>query len=184
MKIELRNKTTLNSDDLRTIVKLACKQAGVAAPQLILEVVHSRYGVSGRATVPRSRSALLRGYMKLRIPKPESYAAAHDQQHPLVPLVIEVARVALHEAMHLAGVRHRDMTEEQFLARMPVPWASALGLRMGEPWSVADLQRDSAALRSDRLTHAQQMLAKAVTRRKRATTIEKKWATRVKRLSR
>jgi hypothetical protein len=41
----------------------------------------------------------------------------------------------------------------------------------------------AAAARANRLQHAQGMLAKAITRSKRAATIEKKWKRRVALLS-
>jgi len=97
--------------------------------------------------------------------------------------ITEVCQVALHEAMHLAGVRHKDMTEEQCYCSMPVPWAADLQLRIKETPVEVPREERVAAARADRLGHAQAMLAKAITRSKRAVTIEKKWKRRVALLS-
>jgi len=85
--------------------------------------------------------------------------------------------------MHLAGARHKDMTEEQFTCTMPTPWAASLPLRLQDAVPEADPAERKAAASADRLEHAQAMLAKASTRLKRAYTIEKKWARRVRMLS-
>lgn len=178
MRINLNNVTCYRDSDLHVMLRAACERAGVDLNLLHVDVVHSRgRHVSGWAQFPIGPRAGWKNQtrtMRLRIPKP-----------PLVPdndLKLQVAQVMLHEAMHLAGARHKDMTEEQYTCRMPVPWADDMVLLekpLREP-----APADKAAARAGRLEHAQAMLSKAVTRRKRAMTIEKKWARRVKALSR
>ncbi len=173
MKITLTNKTQYRDEDLRAIVHGACKAAGVCLKVLKLTVVTSRHGyVSGYAYFPRGpRGFTTTLSMRLRIPKADR-------------MVVErVAQVALHEAMHLAGARHKDMTEEQYHCRMAVPWVEGLQLRVREDDAAPDPVLRRAAARAGRLEHAQAMLAKATTRSKRANTIEKKWKRRVALLS-
>ena len=191
MKIKLTNKTQYRDDDLRAIVKAACAQVGVAAKEVRLTVVPTRkhLSVSGRATLPRSRSSLIWGRMLLRVPHEEKILARRAEEQRCrsevwclqKPLPTRVAQVALHEAMHLAGVQHRDMTEEQFDCTMAVPWADGLHLRFKEE---APAEERKVAAAASRLEHAQAMLTKAQTRAKRADTILKKWKRRVGALSR
>lgn len=177
MKIELTNKTKYRDDDIRAIMHGACKAAGVCLKVLKLTVVTSRSDrVSGYAYFPRGprgHTTMLRA--ALRLPSP---------QHLAANTVERVAKVAVHEAMHLAGARHKDMTEEQRYCRSPVPWAADLQLRIKEAPAAVPREERLAAARGDRLEHAQRMLAKAQTRLKRAATIEKKWKRRVGALSR
>jgi|SRR5882672_2010884 len=177
MKISLTNKTAYRDDDLRALVRGACDAAGVSLRILRLTVVHAkRARVSGYAHYPQGkRSFTTVNTMRLRIPKP----GVAD-----IGLVARVAKVALHEAMHTNGARHADMTEEQRYCTMPVPWSESLLLRAKEAPAAPDPELRKAAARADRLEHAQAMLAKAQTRRKRAETIEKKWKRRVGALSR
>lgn len=178
MKIELTNKTTYRDDDLRALIRGACSQAGVAFGIVTVEVVDSKRScVTGYAhfppQLPRALLGTRRGRMKIRIPRP-GVEIKHGS----------VAQVMLHEAMHLAGARHSDMTEEQYHCRMPTSWADGLLLRVKEAPVAPDPELRKAAARADRLGHAQAMLAKAGTRLKRATTLEKKWKRRVALLSR
>jgi len=177
MKILLTNKTQYRDDDLRTIMHAACKAAGVALKFLKLTVVSSRLGaVSGYAYFPRGpRGFTTTLSARLRVPTPD---------HLKPDSVTRIAQVALHEAMHLAGARHKNMTEEQYYCRMPVPWATEMQLRIKEAPVAVPREERMAAARGDRLEHAQKMLAKAQTRLKRAVTIEKKWKRRVGTLSR
>lgn len=170
MRILLKNRTKYRDDDLRAIVHGACKAAGVGAQTLTVFVSSARRAhVSGWAYFPTHRTQSANS-MKLRIPAPHQTT------------VEKVAQVALHEAMHLRGARHADMTEEQLHCTMAVPWASDLPLRLRDA-APEDCGLKKAATRAERLSHAQKMLLKAVTRRKRAATIEAKWQRRVRMLS-
>ncbi len=172
MKIKLTNKTQYRDDDLRSIVHGACDAAGARTKKLELTVVYSRGSyVSGYASYPRLNGS---GRMRLRIPRPGCEILGGT-----------VAQVCVHEAMHLAGARHRDMTEEQRYCRMATLWSNGLQLRVKElkPMVKLEPKLQRAAARADRLGHAQAMLAKAQTRSKRAATIEKKWKRRVALLS-
>lgn len=175
MKIKLTNKTAYRDDDVRALVRGACAAAGTQVRVLHLMVSYARRNaVSGNAYVPGpGRRKHFSNTMRLRIPKP---GVAIRQG--------SVAQVALHEAMHVAGAQHQDMTAEQWDCTMPVPWAEHLQLRVKEAPDKPDPELRKAALRSDRLEHAQVMLAKAETRAKRADTILKKWKRRVGALSR
>ncbi len=177
MKIQLTNKTAYRDDDIRAIVHGACRAAGVSLKLLRLTVTTAKRGsASGYAYYPRLRQRSLTtvNTMRLCIPPPSFSVGATGGIRGL-------AQVALHEAMHLNGASHGDMTEEQYNCTMPVPWADSLPLRAKE---APDPELRKAAARADRLEHAQAMLAKAETRQKRAATILKKWKRRVGALSR
>lgn len=170
MRIIFKNRTQYRESDLRAIVLGACKAAGVGAQALTVFVSPARGShVSGWAFFPVHRTQPTNS-MKLRIPAP-----GHTT-------VERVAQVALHEAMHLRGARHADMTEEQLRCCMPVPWADDLLLRVKEQPAPEERLVQQAAARADRLEHAKQMLAKAATRLKRANTIKTKWERRVRML--
>jgi hypothetical protein len=187
MKITLTNKTHYLSADLRAIVRKACDLAGVSkTAQIICTVLPGKLHVRGRATVPRARSTLGCGKFRLSIPTYDQWEPGRhgERARTLLDHKIEVCQVALHEAMHLAGARHKDMTDEQRYCKMPVPWAEDLHLRAKGSPVPEQPEEHLAAARADRLEHAQAMLAKARTRTKRATTIEKKWKRRVATLGR
>lgn len=172
MRIQLKNGTPYRDDDLRAIVREACKAAGVSCKKLRFVVKLRRSGRlanfhGGRASCrPGRRARWISAYLELILPRPEFVSLK------------ETALVALHEAMHLAGATHSSMTEEQLHCTGPLPaWAASLELRVQDQ-SPPKGERLAAA-RADRLAHAEAMLARAVTRAKRAETIRKKWARRV-----
>jgi hypothetical protein len=180
MKIDLDNQTVFRDEDIRALVRKALVAVGydrtVRYP-LRVEFVHSRSPrTSGRAVVGTNRSA--HGlWMKLRVPKPSAWRADTWR---------EVVAVTIHECMHLVGTRHRDMTDAQMFCTLPLPaWAKDLQpLRVAEAKPVTPREERVAAARAGRLEHAQEMLKKAETRLKRATTIETKWRRRVAALTR
>jgi hypothetical protein len=181
MKIKLTNKTSFRDDDLRKIMHEACARAGVAAKWIVFRVNPGKLHIRGRATIANQRSSLIWGTCTMRIPKFEIWGPGRhgERERTERNWITEICQVALHEAMHLAGVRHKDMTEEQYYCRMPVPWAAEMQLRAKEVAPAVPREERMAAARGDRLEHAQAMLAKAQTRSKRAATIEKKWKRRV-----
>jgi len=186
MKIQLINKTLYRDDDLRAIMREACARAGVAAKKLVFRVHPGKLHIRGRATRAHERSSLIWGTCTMRIPPFHLWGPGRhgERERTEREWVTEICQVALHEAMHLAGARHHDMTDDQLYCCMPVPWATELQLRTKEPTAAVPREERMAAARADRLGHAQAMLAKAQTRSKRATTIEKKWKRRVALLSR
>lgn len=181
MKLKLVNKTRFRDEDLRAIMRAACTAAGVAAREVIFRVNPGALHIRGRATLPSSRSNLFRGVCTMSIPRFEIWGPGRHGQRERTreQLVLEVCQVALHEAMHMAGAKHIDMTEEQYYCRMPVPWASGMVLREREEEPVVPVEERRAAARADRVEHARSMLRKAETRSKRANTILKKWKRRV-----
>lgn len=187
MKIQLINKTQFRDDDLRAILREACKHAGVAAKRVVFRACVGKLHIRGRATVaPNGRSSLIWGTCTMWIPKFEIWGPGRhgERERTERAWVNEVCQVMLHEAMHLAGVRHADMTDEQLMCKMPVPWSDRHQLRRKEQPDQTPLEERRAAARAGRLEHAREMLTKARTRLKRAATIEKKWKRRVGMLSR
>lgn len=170
MRIKLENKSSYRDDDIRQIVRAACKAAGVRCDELRLKVTNQRSNAryEGKANCAPGCRDWSSAYMWLYLRRPADLKAT--------------VLVALHEAMHLAGARHADMTEEQRSCTGPMPaWAEGLQLRIKESPS---REEQSAALRASRLSHAEAMLKKAHTRAKRAETIRKKWERRVRALNR
>jgi hypothetical protein len=96
---------------------------------------------------------------------------------------IDFAMVCRHEAAHTAGLGHDAMRGEPLYHRTGnwrelYAWAETLPLDKVLP------QRRARPDASERLQHAHNMLAKALTREKRAATIRKRWQRRVRFLQR
>lgn len=172
MKIQLDNNTHYRDDDLRAIVRAALQV--VCFPQqklrtLVVHVVYTRQPdyVTGKAYLGSYKRP--GHYMWLRLPKEKVNLA-------------DAVRVTHHEVLHLVGARHKDMTKEQRRCHgHPLPdWGTGLQLRKNEPKST----RKPKASVDDKLKHAEAMHKKALTRLKRATTIEKKWRQKLSRLRR
>jgi hypothetical protein len=181
LKLALENRTQYRGSDLRALISRAVLAAGWANPQrlLVVEVVYARGGfVTGRARIGESGKDP-GAWMRLRLP---NYNHGWILQYVGDTVERQVALVALHEAMHLVGARHKDMTPNQLHCTGPMPkWAEGLQLREQE----AKLPEErEAAFRANRLEHAQAMLRKAETRAKRAETIRTKWRRRVAALER
>jgi len=173
MKIEIiRNRSAFRADDLRKLIRRACKAVGARGDKLFT-INDGRYPTwtGGRAVVG-SRAHEARG-VTLSI----------GRECP----VEDIARVICHELMHTVGARHRDMTPEQRACSQAVPWAEGFELRKKpepeQPTPESPAERGSR-LRAEREAHARAMLAKATTRRRRAVSIERKWAAKVKRYER
>lgn len=160
MKIRLQNKTRYRDEDLRVLLRATFANTGYRTREVAVEVVAARRNrVSGCASLGRwAGTRMHRGrWMRLCIPRECT--------------VQRVVLVAVHEVLHLNGANHGDMTEEQLLCTGPLPeWAKELVLREREERVV-----DRAALRADRLEHAEKMLRKAETRCKRAESIRARW---------
>lgn len=169
MKINLKNTSPYRDDDLRAIVQAACKATGVRCKTLGLSVTQRRDSESsfhgGRATCSPGNRRWIRAHMQLSLPRPG------------LATVKETVLVAVHEAMHLAGATHTTMTDAQRYCTGPLPtWAEGLELRVKEQAPPEELK---AAARADRLEHAEAMHKRALTRLRRAETIEKKWKRRL-----
>ena len=194
MKLIFNNKTSFTDDCLRRLVVLACQHVGLVGAELTLEVwlTHTRKShVSGRATIgprPGARDALgevprfRRAQYSLVIPKLPN-PCTNDFY---AELRRELIAVAIHEAMHLRGSRHRDMTQQQLECSGPIPqafenWFLVLA-EVAEP--KPDPVAKTAARRAVKLDHVRIMHRKATTRLKRATTIERKWRQKLRRLER
>lgn len=191
MRISIKNQTRWSTADLRALYKAALKAAGASAGGALVVKNRRGAGVGGNCWLGRHGRP---GLCTLRLPTPETEArgvalssalAAEAQKEgapwaPYAPASFrdQVARTMHHEALHAIGARHKDMTEPQMYCTQSVEWARGLALNV-EP--AAPVQK---AAFSDKLAHARSMLARAVTRAKRAGTIEKKWARRVKMLER
>lgn len=103
-------------------------------------------------------------------------------EHSFVPIPIEprlngpqIARVVAHEFQHNLGRGHRQM-HSKYLCHDHTPWSWA-----GEVEPAPPPSKPSPAQVTDfKLIHATEMLRKAETRAKRASTILKKWRRRVR----
>jgi len=177
MEVKIENATPYETDDLRALIRATLRAVGYDMSRsrfvLRVEVVNARSAhVSGRASLGDNR--VHHGlWMKLRLPKPAKWTPSTWQR---------IVALTIHECMHLVGSRHKDMTEAQRFATLPLPaWAKGLTLRVAETVPVVEAK---AAARSNRLAHANQMLRRAETRAKRAATILAKWKRRVRAMSR
>lgn len=95
---------------------------------------------------------------------------------------IDFAHVVAHEIGHCKGLAHDRMPPHMQgynryvrtdYIRNHFAWAAALPIRRLEP------KRKARPTADVKLAHAERMLAKAVTRRKRATTLERGWRRKV-----
>jgi len=180
----IRNQTDWSTNDLRAVIAAACEAAGmVGIPDVTVlqkkpHVLH--WFVTGRAWLGTHRDP---GKILLIMSGP-SYSKTDSDR---LLILLDLARTAHHEALHSVGAHHGDMTEEQRYCRQPVPWADALVLRTKSelrPRPEVSLVERSAAKLAERLEHVQSMHRRAVTRLKRAETLEKKWRRRLKMLER
>ena len=178
MRIDLRNETEFRSDDVRRLVSAALRAVGFlpGARPPRFDVVPSRSSrVSGFAALGTDRR--FHG-LRARLRLPPRRLWTDDTWRDIVATTV-------HECMHLVGSEHRDMTEGQYRCTLPLPaWAADLQLRDAEPAPTVSREERVAAARGDRLEHARAMLKKAETRSKRAETIRKKWARRLRELER
>lgn len=92
--------------------------------------------------------------------------------------IADFAMVVAHEMAHTRGHQHRAMRGARRWEDKEV-WAFTRSM----PMRLAQKpQRDPEAERAKKLAYAQGMLAKALTRQKRANTIVKKWERKVRAL--
>lgn len=95
------------------------------------------------------------------------------------------ALIIAHELAHARGGRHREMYKTNrywWLEGWQERYGYASGFPIEEVVETPKPSREDALLqrRTEAVSHAQAMLAKAVTRAKRADTIVKKWRVRLK----
>lgn len=188
MKIE--NKTRWATEDLRALISACLKARGVPSKGLRVTVVPARKGrLSGFANIGRMRQAVdwsspmkklvkrmhYGTYMTLRLPnaQPGDEGMAHSLGGPT--LRERFARVVEHEVAHLQGLDHTAMGEKLYYCKQETPWLGELPLRAAE----VEAPAEPKAAFADKEQHARAMLAKALTRLKRATSIAKRWQRRV-----
>lgn len=189
----ITNTTPFTTKSLLDLVRRALKVANV--PKTRFEELHVRFlvgagrSVSGHATLGVEGRTLWRGKYMLRLPHiwgGAFFGLSHAEGVALPEaLRIELIAVAVHEAMHTRGAKHRDMTESQReCIGLPSPLFDGWKLEWKSDEQKPDPGVELAAYRARRFDHVRKMHAKAVTRRKRSETIEKKWAARLRRLER
>lgn len=191
--MKITNKTKWRTEDLRYIVGQALQAHGVPSQGLELHVITGRMWARGWADAPRLRSVdqtyVTDRYLDLNIPAPprQAFDPASDEH---TEFVVMLARLLDAVALMLkkGGKFRRDWQEK------PIAWLSdwyevnrgEKGKTAGCPISplLAEAPPDKATLQREQLDHARAMLARAATRVKRATTIEKGWRRTVRRLER
>jgi hypothetical protein len=176
----LRNHTRWATADLRRIVA-----AGLAAHGLVRCTVHITYArraaqkLAGRARIgTRGSCATAAGVMWLYLPRPPADGAW---------LARLVASTVDHEVYHLRGLRHGAFPAHARWVTPDAPppwWGPALGAVAWCAPAAPKPRPTAPERRAVRLAHAQALLAKAVTRTKRAATIEARWAKTVRRIER
>lgn len=193
MKIKLVNKTQWYGPDLIRIARAALRAAGARPLRIGPSTLNHVHVTIKPPTGQRTRVVHGRAYLgshthprpfKLYLPYPDALLGRAD----LKPIdrdqfLLEVCRVAHHEALHSVGAHHKDMTPEQRYCTQDVPWASELQLRtkseVRPPKPVPSREERMAADQVERLEHVRAMHKKALTRAKRAATLEKKWRRRL-----
>lgn len=193
---KIKNETAWSTNDLRVILMSACNAAGMTGtPAVVIgntgRRMHKFFSVGDAPspeTVLRNRirgwafvqSPSNPGRIRMLLPRPDQVP---EELRDLFKA--HVAQVAHHEALHAVGGTHKDMTDEQRWCRQDVPWAAFLRLRTkAEVSPPVPREERQAADQIERLEHVRSMHKKALTRLKRATTFEKKWRARLKRLER
>lgn len=185
MKIE--NKTHWKTADLRRIAQRVCREEfprdrfGDKWRTMRVVVGYNRAGSGGSSghAYYNSRTAYVNvpsgnvfgGRLK------EDRGAGHVDP-------VDFAHVVAHEFGHCKGLRHGHMAphmegtkwgERTDYMRRHFAWAALLPIRKQEP------ARKARPTVDDKLAHAERMLARAVTREKRAATLRKKWQVKVRR---
>jgi hypothetical protein len=178
MKIKIDNRTHHDTAMLRALLRRCFAAVGIpnkrrhgavatlASREIVVEVRRHLSGnpeyTSGRAVL--GRSPIRHGrWMKLGLPRVVSYR--------------QLTWLMTHEALHLVGIEHKDMTRAQMNCTRTPEWA------LPEPCELVHEREKVAASKpapEAKLAHAREKLAQALTRERRATTFRKKWALKVK----
>lgn len=174
MKIKIDNRTHHDTAMLRALLRRCFvavgipnkRRPGFPSRQIVVEVRrhlsdNPEY-TSGRAVL--GSSPIRHGrWMKLGLPRVVSYR--------------QLTWLMTHEALHLVGIEHKDMTRAQMNCTRTPDWA------LPEPCELVQ-ERDKVAASKPapeaKLAHARERLAAAVTRERRAVTWRKKWERIVK----
>jgi len=167
MKITFNNKTHWRSDHIRAFIAHELKDERPdlckrGAPALKVKVTYTRRAGSSYSS---GCAYLNSNWMNIRLSK-------HT------PDKVELGHVIAHELAHTRGMNHDKMRGNSRYSRVGSyrevhAWANDLPLERVEKKS----RKKPVDLK---LTHAQKMLKAALTREKRAITLRKKWAAKVK----
>ena len=190
MKVSITNTSRWNTSDLRATVTSACIAAGMTG-NVEVEVGHTgkrfhKRRIDTPESVLRSR---IRGWAYIRtpanpgriyllLPKPEH--VTNDLRHVFD---LMIAQVVHHEALHSVGARHKHMTYEQRWCLQNIPPDGRVHIRtkteVRPPKPEPPREERRAADQVERLEHVRSMHKRALTRVKRAQTLEKKWRRRL-----
>lgn len=164
MKIE--NRTQWRMDDVRKIVTAGFQANSFDGSNTKVLVKYWRGHTLGRATLDGRRMTLfLRG--------PSSTDLTNRAYTP--GLVRQLAGTINHEIAHLRGLGHREMDLASFKTPEATKWIEGLELRLQER-PIAMLVETRIRERQE---HALRMLAKAERKLKIATTVYRRWKTKV-----
>jgi hypothetical protein len=157
--VKIINRTHFRTDDLRRIISRVASTELEAwkRKRMVVGIGYCRKKGEASGCAPIGGSECM-----VRINK-------HDPDPAAFALVVR------HEFRHCNGWTHQRM--KAFYSEEDVKryhWAHDLGIRRLEPKRKA--RPDAGA----KLAHAERMLQQAITRQKRATTIAKKWAAKVR----
>ena len=172
--MKLENKTHWRTADLRRIAQRVCRE----------EFPRERFGTKWRTM------RVVVGYN--RGANWTTSSSGHAYYHSRTAYVnvpsggvdpVDFAHVTAHEFGHCKGLKHGSMpphmesttvVRRSDYIRNHFAWAAALPIRKVEP------KRKVRPGADEKLAHAERMLARAVTREKRAATLRKKWHAKVR----
>jgi len=173
MKVRIVNRTHWRTTDLRRFIREGirrerrelCKRG---APELRVRVSYNCGGE--RYTACSGRAGIGCNWMRLMLP-----SGNVDKT--------DLAFVTIHELAHTAGIKHAAMEGCSLYRRVGnwrelASWGESLPLEKTLP------VKQTRPTIDIKVEHARKMLARATTREKRAATLRKKWAMRLRRLER
>lgn len=174
IKLRLENNTKWSTRDLRKFFLRGMKDRGMDHLHVTVDYARSNDGVHGSAYLNSV-------FLRMKLPGPKWVRVATKHNKPLIDMK-KFAQVFMHEMDHCLGLRHKDMAdwwkfEPTWQEGLEIKWT---GDTVVEKKTSEQKQAARTATVETRAQHALAMLKKADTRLKQATTIQKKWAKKVK----
>ena len=201
MKLKLKNATAYDGRILRSMVLRGLAAHGIDAPgHLKVDVRYKRRGTNrcGRARLGETLdngTKLYGRWMEILIDRPQAEPAGRpartmvedgvgDGAANAKALALHISATIDHELYHTRGLRHRAFpTHARWCHQNGAPWHDPTWKLEAKVEAAKD-KPSKDALVEKKLEHCRAMLKAANTRLKRATTLQKKWARKLRDLER